>query len=246
MPRYKITVEYNGLGSVGWQKQPDKISIQSQIEEAIFKLCGKKTDIAGSGRTDAGVHATAQIAHFDLEKEFRPFEVMMALNHYLNDNDHISIIDCAIADKDFHSRFHAKLRHYQYKILNRRAAPALDKYRVWHVPYELDLSTMQNACKYLIGKHDFSSFRDSECQAQDPIKTIKNIQITQAQDLILIDISAPSFLHHMVRNIVGTLAMVGGNKMAADDIKGILEAKDRTKSGPNAPAYGLYLRQIDY
>ena len=246
MIRYKITIEYDGSKYAGWQIQKDEISIEETIQKAIFKLSQEEVRIFGSGRTDAGVHALGQVAHFDLNKEFRPFEIMMGLNYHLKQNEKIAIIDCQIADKEFHSRFDTKLRHYQYRILNRRAQPILEENRVWHIPYELDIKEMENAASYLIGQHDFTSFRDSECQAKSPIKTIENIDIIKYDNLILINICAPSFLHHMVRNIVGTLVMAGGKKITDEKVKQILEARNRNKSGPNAPACGLYLYKVDY
>lgn len=245
MPRYKIIIEYDGTNFAGWQKQKDTISVQKTIEDALAKLSEKEITIHASGRTDAGVHALGQVAHFDLDKEMEDWKIRMALNHYLR-NEAVVILSCTKTNDEFHSRFDAKLRHYQYKILNRRAGAVLSKNRAWHIPYELNLEAMKNAAKHLIGKYDFSSFRDAECQAKSPIRTLSKIEIEKIEENINITISAPSFLHHMVRNIVGTLVLVGGEKIKADDIKTILEAKDRTKSGPNAPAYGLYFCQVDY
>ena len=245
MPRYKIIIEYDGTNFAGWQKQKDTISVQKTIEDALAKLSEKEITIHASGRTDAGVHALGQLAHFDLDKEMEDWKIRMALNHYLR-NEAVAILSCTKTNDEFHSRFDAKLRHYQYKILNRRAGAVLSKNRAWHIPYELNLEAMKNAAKHLIGKYDFSSFRDAECQAKSPIRTLSKIEIEKIEENINITISAPSFLHHMVRNIVGTLVLVGGEKIKADDIKTILEAKDRTKSGPNAPAYGLYFCQVDY
>jgi tRNA pseudouridine38-40 synthase len=245
MPRYKIIIEYDGTNFAGWQKQKDTISVQKIIEDALAKLSEQEISVHASGRTDAGVHAIGQVAHFDLDKEMEDWKIRMALNHYLQ-SDAVAILSCTKVNNEFHSRFDAKLRHYQYKILNRRAKPVLSKYRAWHIPYELNLEAMKNSAKHLIGKHDFSSFRDAECQAKSPIRTLSKIEIEKIEENINITISAPSFLHHMVRNIVGTLVLVGGEKIKADDMKTILEAKDRTKSGPNAPAYGLYFYQVDY
>lgn len=246
MFRYQLTIEYQGTNFVGWQKQIDNpSSIQQTIEQAIFKLTGENVDLIASGRTDAGVHALAQIAHFDLKAEKSAFKMLAGLNHYLFNTD-IAIINCQESTHDFHSRFNAKLRHYQYQILNRRAHLTLHKNRVWHIPYLLDLQSMQEASSYLIGQHDFTSFRDAECQASSPVKTIDNIGIAKEDDLIKINISAKSFLHHMVRNIVGTLVLVGGKKISALDVKKILAARNRRESGPNAPACGLYLTQINY
>ncbi len=246
MPRFKITIEYDGTSYAGWQKQSGQISIQETIEEALFKLFNQKIEVIGAGRTDSGVHAIGQVAHFDLDKNLNEFQIMMAINQAIGFKHPISIVDCDIVANDFHSRFDAKMRFYQYKILNRKGKLALDTNRVWHVPRALNLEKMQKASKYLIGQHDFSSFRDGECQAQSPIRTIKNIEINKQDELITIDICAKSFLHHMVRNIVGTLYYAGKNKISVEEVKNILEAKDRGKSGPNAPACGLYFIKVQY
>ncbi len=246
MPRYKITIEYDGTNYCGWQKQPDQKTIQSTIELSLKKIFKKDIEIFGSGRTDSGVHALGQVAHFDLEKKLTEFEIMMAINHNIGHEENISIIKCEEVEVNFHSRFNAKMRFYEYKIINRTARLTLNKKRAWHVPIKLDLAKMQESSQYFIGTHDFSSFKDSECQTKNSIRTINNIKITQNNDVILFEISAKSFLHHMVRNIVGTLYLVGKNKLAIDEIVNILEAKDRTKSGPNAPAYGLYFTKVEY
>lgn len=244
--RYKLTIEYNGTNYVGWQKQKDSAnSIQQIIENVIFQLTGENVDLVASGRTDAGVHAIAQVAHFDLVKEKSAFRMLVGLNHYLRLSD-IAVVKCEEVDESFHSRFSAQMRHYQYQIISRTAHLALNKNRAWHVPHSLDLNAMKNAAKYLIGQHDFTSFRDAECQAKSPVKTIDKIEIFQEGELVKINISAKSFLHHMVRNIAGTLAMVGRGKIKAEDLKIILEARNRQKSGPNAPAHGLYFLGVDY
>lgn len=245
--RYKLTIEYSGSTYAGFQKQfgITKKSIEEVLEEAIFKLSQEKTKIFASGRTDAGVHALGQIIHFDLKKEFSEWQMVMGLNNYLNQED-IVVIAGEIVDENFHARFKAKERHYRYIIINRLAPLTLQKNRALHISKKLDISEMQKAVKYLVGEHDFSSFRDAECQSSSPIKTINKIEINKNNDEIFIDISAKSFLHHMVRNIVGTLVLVGRDKIKAEKMQEILEAKDRTKSGPNAPSCGLYLMRIDY
>jgi len=245
MNRYKIIIEYDGTNYVGWQGQKNQASIQETIETAIYNLSGEKVELFASGRTDTGVHALGQVAHFDLKKTFRPFQIMMGLNDHLMKSA-IAILDCEKVDENFHSRFKAKMRHYRYDILNRRARAVLQANRVWQIPYELDVMAMEKAAKYLIGKHDFSSFRDAQCQSSSPIRTIENIIINKENNLISITISAKSFLQHMVRNIVGTLMLIGSGKIPAEKMKKILEAKDRRKSGPNAPSCGLYLLRIDY
>ena len=246
MNRYKIVIEYDGTNYHGWQKQYNQKTIQEAIEGAIFNISQENVELHCSGRTDAGVHATGQVAHFDLKKKFnKTFSILMGINHHLK-QEAISIIECNQVDSNFHSRFNAKERFYQYKILNRYPKLSLDKNRMWQVSVKLDENKMQESAKFLIGKHDFSSFRDSECQSKNPIRTINNLKISRDNNLIIIDISAKSFLHHMVRNIVGTLILVGKNKITPQKIKEILNQKDRTKSGENAPAYGLYLTKVVY
>jgi len=245
--RYKLLIEYDGTNYFGFQRQKEagQNSIAQSLETAIFKLSQEEVKIAASGRTDSGVHALGQVVHFDLKKTFEPYTMIMALNNYLR-NETIAVLDCEIVDENFHARISAKMRHYEYIIVNRRAPLTLDKYRAHHVSQKLDIAAMQKAANHLIGRHDFSSFRDAECQALSPIKTIEKISLSQDGEKICISISAKSFLHHMVRNIVGTLIWVGSGKISADDMKKILEAKDRNKSGPNVPACGLYFLKSDY
>ena len=249
--RYKLTIEYKGTKYIGWQKQSaDPNSIQETIGKAIFGITGENVEVNGSGRTDAGVHALAQIAHFDLTqekltKEKFAFKMRAGLNHYLRESD-IAILDCKQVDTNFHSRFDALMRHYQYQIINRHPHLTTNKDLAWHFPVALNVEMMIVASKYLLGKHDFSSFRDSECQSKSAVRTIENITIFKEGDLIKINFSAKSFLHHQVRNMVGTLALVGSGKIKPEEIETILQAKDRQKSGPNAPAQGLYFLGVDY
>lgn len=245
--RYKLILEYDGTDYCGFQKQFDitKESIEENLQEAIFQLSQENVKIVACGRTDAGVHATGQVVHFDMMKKLQEFQVVMALNHYLR-NKNISVLFCQIVDENFHARFGATMRHYRYVIVNRTAPLSLQRNRAWHLSKNLNIEEMQQAADLLIGQHDFSSFRDADCQGTTPIKSIKQLKITKNADEIFIDISAKSFLHHMVRNIVGTLFWVGCKKISVSDFKNILEAKDRSKSGPNAPAYGLYFLQADY
>lgn len=244
---YKLTIEYDGTNYIGWQMQLDQPmrSIEEILQRAIFLITNQEVKVAGSGRTDGGVHAIAQVAHIDLSKEFKPFNLMMGINSQLL-HEKIVITNCEIVDDNFHSRYDAKKRHYQYQIINRKAPLALEKNRAWHVAVDLDIEAMKQAAEYLIGEHDFSAFRDAECQAPSPVKTLDKINISNEGNKISIDVSAKSFLHHMVRNIVGTLVWVGIGKIKADDVKMILESRDRTKSGPNAPAHGLYFVGVDY
>lgn len=245
--RYKITFEYDGGRYCGSQRQQDipNSSVEEALEIAAKKFSQENPKINFSGRTDAGVHAIAQVAHFDLNKIFDPHRVVMALNNYLRE-ENIAVIDCEIVDEDFHARFSAKMRHYRYVIINRRAPLILQKNRGWHIANKLDLAAMERAAEFLIGVHDFSAFRDSECQAKSATRSVRNISLKENGDEIIIEISAKSFLHHMVRNIVGTLVWVGTGKIKAEEMKTILQNRDRTKSGPNAPAYGLYFLRIDY
>lgn len=245
MNRFKISIEYDGSQYSGWQRQSNAVSIQESIETAIYKFSSENVKIFGAGRTDAGVHAYGQVAHFDLSKNKDEKEVLRALNHYLRDKK-ISIISCKKTDNNFHARFSAKSRSYKYIILNRESPPSIEKHLVWHIYKDLDIAAMIDASKYFLGTHDFTSFRASECQAHSPIKTINKIEIKKINDKIEIDISAKSFLHHMVRNIVGTLVLVGNKKIEASDIKLILESKDRSSAGATAPACGLYFMNVEY
>lgn len=273
--RYRIDIEYDGTNYAGWQKQGHSLSIQDVLEECVLKLANEKVEVVGSGRTDAGVHAFNQVAHFDLKnRQFSENTVKEGLNYYLlrhnldkinkfkqilmeNFGDFhknyeplteqdIVIKSCKIVGDDFHARFSSKMRHYRYVISNRNPPLALNRKRAWHIREKLDLKPMQEACKLLLGKHDFSSFRDSQCQAPNPVKTISACEIHAIEDNIILDVSAKSFLHHMIRNIIGTLKDVGLGRISVDDFGKILEAKDRQKAGVNAPPWGLYLFTIDY
>lgn len=245
--KYKIKIEYDGSEYVGWQKQPDQPekSIEELIEKAVFTMSGEVVKLNCAGRTDAGVHAIAQVADFTLSKQFSERRIVMGLNNHLLTHK-IAIVDCQVVDETFHSRFNAVSRSYIYKIINRSAKLTLDQNRAWHVPVPLNVELMQKAADFLIGEHNFSSFRDSKCQSNTPIKTINVIDISQNNQQITIKINAKSFLHHMVRNIVGTLYLVGSNQVTIDQFCKILSAKDRTKSGQNAPAHGLYFYEVGY
>jgi tRNA pseudouridine38-40 synthase len=260
MPRYKLTIEYDGSHYFGWQKQDNQPSIQAALEQAAFRFSGVRVEVVGAGRTDAGVHATAQVAHVDLPKTYDPFRILQALNYYLFDPaateenetletlpaNRIAILNVEEVTEEFHARFSATKRYYQYHIVVRRPRLALDAGRAWRSVEELDVNAMQEAAQFLLGHHDFSSFRDTKCQAKSPIKTLDQLAISQQGNRVVFDISARSFLHHQVRIMVGTLAMVGKGKWKPGDVRTALEARDRTKSGPTAPADGLYLTQVDY
>ncbi len=245
--KYKIEIEYDGSNLVGWQKQPDQPgkSVEEILENAIFELTLQRVKLNCAGRTDAGVHALAQVADFSLEKNFDPINIITGVNRFLIGHK-IAITNCQIVDESFHSRYDAKSRIYRYNIINRIAKPAIDANRAWHVKAPLDIEAMREACQYLIGLHDFSSFRDSKCQSDTPIRRVNDIKIAKHGQEITIEIEAKSFLHHMVRNIVGTLYLVGKGQIKPQEMQNILGAKDRTKSGRNAPACGLYFLGVRY
>ena len=245
MNRYKITIEYDGTYSAGWQRQNHTKTFQEHLEDAIFAFSGEHRQTFAAGRTDAGVHALGQVVHFDLAKFFEPKTVMGALNYYLKDRG-IVICKAEIVSLDFHARFSAISRSYRYHILNRDYPTVIHNKRAWFVREELDFELMHKTSQMLIGTHDFSSFRAQDCQAKNPIRTVQKIQINKVMDFIYIDITAKSFLYHMVRNIVGTLRLVGGNKITEEEFLTILQAKNRAKAGPTAPAYGLYLTEVKY
>lgn len=245
--RYKIVIEYDGTDLLGWQKQLDGLSVQEYLEKAIYGFLQQTTEVYGAGRTDAGVHALAQVAHFDLESPVDEFKIREAMNAHLRTMEApVSILNVEAVDNDFNARFSAKGRSYIYRITNRRAPLVLDKNRSWWVYVPLDVEKMREGAKFLLGNHDFSSFRAAKCQAKSPIKTLDKIDIEQNGENITFYVEARSFLHHQVRNMVGTLKMVGDGHLKPEDIKNILESKDRTKAGPTAPAQGLYLSKIMY
>lgn len=245
MPRYRIDIEYDGTNFSGFQYQQDALSVQAVLEEAIFKFCGLQLRISAAGRTDKGVHALLQVAHFDLEKVYPPHEVMNALNHYLKPHQ-VAVIAAYQVDDNFHARFSAVQRSYIYKIINRRSPLVLMANRAWHVVKPLDVPNMQAAAKLFEGTHDFTSFRASDCQAKSPIRTIDSIEVIQIGDTLEIHISARSFLHNMVRIIVGSLVKVGKGEWPPEHIYELLLVKNRTKSGPTAPAHGLYFAKVKY
>ena len=243
MTRYKVILEYDGTNLIGWQENRQGPSVQSLLKDAIEKFCGARPDVVGAGRTDAGVHAVAMVAHFDLDSGADANTVMRAVNFYLN-NTPVSVLDCEIVSGDFNARFSCIMRHYKYIVLNRSAPPVLDKKRAWWVPRKLNLKKMRDAAQLLVGEHDFTSFRASQCQAKSPIKTLDSCRIERKDDLVVFDFSARSFLHHQVRNMVGTLVEIG---LGADyDINEIFAARDRSAAGATAPACGLYFIQADY
>ena len=245
MPRYRITVEYDGGDYAGWQRQENGPSIQSALEEAIFRLSGERSTVTGAGRTDAGVHARGQVAHFDLAREFPPSTIRDALNAHLRPQP-VAVLDAVLAAPEFHARFSAIARSYEYRLLCRRAPPALDAGRVWHVGRRLDAAAMQAGARCLIGQHDFTTFRAAECQAKSPVKTLDVFEVRTQGSEILCVARARSFLHHQVRSMVGTLKTIGEGKFPPDHVARILEAKDRTACGPVAPPDGLTLVAVEY
>jgi tRNA pseudouridine38-40 synthase len=245
MPRYKLIIEYDGTSFVGWQRQANGRSVQQAIEEALERFAGHAVRIQTAGRTDAGVHAIGQVAHVDLDREWRTDTVRDAANAHLKP-DPVSILAAEIVPDTFNVRGSAQRRHYLYRILNRRAPPGLEANRVWHVPWALDAPAMHAAAQTLVGRHDFTTFRASQCQASSPLRTLDRLDVGREGEEVRITASARSFLHHQVRSMVGTIALVGAGRWSVDQVREALEARDRTRCGPTAPAAGLYLVGVDY
>ena len=245
MPRYRILVEYDGTPFLGWQRQAKGASVQGALEEALFNFCGEEAGVRGAGRTDAGVHALGQVAHFDLKKSWEPFRVREALNFHLRPQP-VVVLDCAAVAGDFDARYSATARHYRYRILDRRAPPALDRDRVWWVPVALDHEAMGEAARVLLGRHDFTTFRAAQCQAKSPLRTLDRLDVAKEGEEIVIAASARSFLHNQVRSMVGSLKLVGEGKWGGSDLETALRARDRSACGPVAAACGLYLVRVDY
>jgi tRNA pseudouridine38-40 synthase len=245
MPRYRLTLEYDGTPFVGWQVQAVGVSVQARLSEAIARFSGETPSLRGAGRTDAGVHARGQVAHFDLSRPWPPATVLKAVNFHLRP-DPIAVIDCAVVADAFDARFSATARHYLYRILARPAPPVLERDRVWWVPHRLDCAAMRQAARALVGRHDFTTFRAADCQAKSPIKTLDRFEIDCAGAQVEIAASARSFLHSQVRSMVGSLKLVGEGKWKPDALAAALEAQDRRACGPVAPARGLYLMRVDY
>ena len=243
--RILITIEYDGGPFVGWQRQENGPSVQAAIEDAAKAFIHEPVTVVGAGRTDAGVHAIGQAAHIDVPEKFNANRIMEALNAHLFSVP-VTIQSASEVPGDFHARFKAIGRRYLYRILSRRQPPALDVGRVWHHKKKLDPELMARAAKHLLGLHDFTSFRASQCQAESPLRTLDRLDIETRGDEIHIHTEARSFLHHQVRNITGTLALVGAGKWHPDNMKTVLEALDRSAAGPTAPAHGLYLIGVDY
>ena len=245
MPRYKLTIEYDGTPFVGWQVQDNGASVAGSIEDAIEKFAGERVAVMGAGRTDAGVHAFAQVAHVDLAKEWESDTVRDAINAQLRP-DPVAILAAERVAEDFHARFSAVKRHYLYRIDNRRADLALMRERAWKIARPLDAAAMHEAAQCLAGHHDFTTFRSTECQAKSPVKTLDRLDVARSGDEVRISVLARSFLHNQVRSIAGSLALVGEGRWSPDDLRKALEAKNRAACGPVAPACGLYLVRVDY
>jgi tRNA pseudouridine38-40 synthase len=245
MPRYKLTIEYDGTPFSGWQIQDTALTVQGALETAVKAICAEDVRVHGAGRTDAGVHALAQVAHCDIAKHFVPGRFRDGLNAHLRPHP-IAVLSADIVADNFEARFSALKRHYLYRIVNTRANLALDIGRVWRVPRPLDADAMHRAAQRLIGKHDFTTFRDTECQAKSPDKTLDQLDVTRHGDAIDIVTSARSFLHSQVRSMVGSLVWVGEGRWSADDLAAALAARNRAACGPVAPPQGLYLVRVDY
>jgi tRNA pseudouridine38-40 synthase len=245
MPRYKLTLEYDGTPFVGWQIQDNGPSVAAALRDAIERFAGEQVDVTGAGRTDAGVHALGQVAHIDLEKDWDTDTVRDALNAQLRPHP-VAVIAAERAADDFHARFSATARHYLYRVVNRRADLAIARDRAWRIGKSLDSAAMHEAAQQLVGNHDFTTFRSAECQAKSPQKTLDRLDVTREGEEIRIEASARSFLHHQVRSMVGSLVLVGEGRWSESDLAKALAAKDRSACGPVAPAHGLYLVRVDY
>ena len=245
MPRFKLTIEYDGTPFAGWQWQDDAPTVQRALTDAIAAFCGHAVKVAGAGRTDAGVHALGQVAHVDLAKDWRVDKVRDAVNAHLRPHP-IAVLAAEKVADGFDARFSARKRHYLYRIANRRPDLALDRARAWRVPRRLDAEAMHAAAQRLVGKHDFTTFRSTECQAKSPVKTLDVLDVTRDGEDVRIATSARSFLHNQVRSMVGSLVLVGDGKWSGGDLGRALAARNRAACGPVAPPEGLYLVQVDY
>ena len=245
MPRYRLTLEYDGSGYNGFQAQTDQPTVQGAVETAITAFCGETVRLAAAGRTDTGVHATGQVISFDLGKDWPARTVMNALNAHLV-GEAISVLDCTGVDGEWHARFSATGRRYLYRILNRPGPPALDAGRVWHMRKPLDADAMQAAAQSLVGLHDFTTFRDINCQSASPLKTLDVVRVSRLGEEVHLEFEARSFLHRQVRSMTGTLVEVGLGRWSVEDVAAALAARDRAACGPVAPATGLCLTGVSY
>ncbi len=245
MTRYKLIMEYDGTPFVGWQRQAEDLSVQQALEEAAKALDGHKVTAFAAGRTDAGVHALGMACHIDLTKDLPADTVRDALNHHLKPHPAAVLSACKVST-EFHARFSCTARHYLYRLISRKAPLTLDRKELWRVPYELDEGEMHEAAQYLVGRHDFTTFRSVQCQSQSPVKTVDEIVVRRVRGEIHIKCTARSFLHNQVRSFVGTLERVGAGRWEKGDVKKALEAKNRAACGPVAPPHGLYFVKADY
>lgn len=245
MTRFALTVEYDGRPFMGWQRQDHGPSVQQTIEEAAFAVTGETAVVHAAGRTDAGVHATGMRAHVEIAREITPFRLMEALNARLRPNP-VAILDCVEVPGDWHARFSCIARHYEYRIVNRRAPLTWEKGLAWQIAVPLDEAAMQAAAELLVGKHDFTTFRSAHCQSESPVKTLDRLEVIRIGERVLVRASARSFLHHQVRSMVGCLALVGRGQWSPEDIGSALEARDRAALGLNAPSDGLFFLRADY
>jgi len=245
VPRYRLTIEYDGGDFVGWQRQANGPSVQAALEQAVFAFAGERVTAAAAGRTDAGVHALGQVVHLDLAKAWPAATVRDALNFHLKPAP-VTVLEAAAAAPGFHARFSATARRYHYRIVNRRTPLALERGRAWQVAEPLDAAAMERAAAALIGPHDFTTFRSSHCQARSAVKTLDRLEVGRAGDEVRIEARARSFLHHQVRAMVGTLKLVGEGKWGPAEVARALAARDRAACGPTAPAHGLYLAAVEY
>lgn len=245
MQRYKIIVEYDGTHFVGWQFQKNGLSIQEIFQKAIFQFTREKVTVIGGGRTDAGVHALAQVVHFDLKKKIKKDQFLLGVNHYMRKNP-VTILDIKKTKKKFHSRFDAKKRTYEYIIINRQSPLTLQKNKAWHIRKKLNIKSMKKGAKLLIGTHDFSTFRASSCGAKSPVKTLKKASIKKNKNKLILTFTSKSFLQQQVRSMVGCIKYLGEGKWKLSDFKSSFQSKNRIRCAPPAPACGLYLKSISY
>ena len=245
MQRYQIKVEYDGTNFVGWQYQKNGLSIQEILQKAIFQFSREKVTVTGAGRTDAGVHAIGQVAHFDLKKKFKKKNFILGVNQYIGKNP-VTILNIKKTNNKFHSRFDAKERTYQYLIINRQSPLALQKNKAWHIRKKLDVKAMKKGAKLLLGTHDFSTFRASSCGAKSPIKTLKKISVKKNNDKLILNFTSKSFLQQQVRSMVGCIKYLGEGKWKLDDFKNAFKSKKRSNCAPPAPSHGLYLKKVYY
>lgn len=245
MPRYRLTLEYDGGPYRGFQAQENLPSVQGAIEAAVLGFTGESVRIHAAGRTDTGVHATGQVIHVDLAKDWKPEVVMNALNAHLVPQP-VAVLDAQVVADDWHARFSAKGRRYQYRILNRAAPPALDRGKVWHVKKPLDAEAMHDAAQALVGHHDFTTFRDMQCQAKSPLKTLDTATVRREGEMVLLEFASRSFLHRQVRSMAGSIVEVGVGRWTKADLAAALEARDRRACGPVAPSDGLYFTGVSY